>query len=188
MPDQIHRRGKGVLRVTPCHGEGIDLRAGARRTALKGVLQRARASLEHHRYTSGRTATPRPAARQERGLAQRFAAAFTRDDIDAVIRLLTDDAWLTMPPAPHEYHGHDAIAAFLHISADWRAGRRVRLVPTRANTQPAYTCYLADPPGPTAHPTGLLVLTLSDQRISAITHFLDEDLTRHFETVDTHRH
>jgi len=43
-------------------------------------------------------------------------------------------------------------------------------------------------PGRWAASTGLLVLTLSDHRISAITRFLDDNLTRHFELVDTHRH
>ena len=62
------------------------------RTSVKGVLQRARRSIgtpeiSHRRH---RPADPR----NERDLARRFAAAFTADDIDAVIDLLTDDAWL----------------------------------------------------------------------------------------------
>lgn len=52
------------------------------------------------------------------------------------------------------------------------------LVPVRANTQPALASYLGNPaPRPTwaADPAGLLVLTVTGQRIRAITRFhLDE--------------
>jgi RNA polymerase sigma-70 factor (TIGR02960 family) len=153
-------------------------------TAIKGALQRARASLDQRRQAVDPDRTPLPGSPQERDLTQRFADAFTTDDIDGVIKLLTDDAWLTMPPAPHEYQGPAAIAAFLSASATWR-GRRVRLVPTRANTQPAFGCYLTEAEKPTAHPTGLLVLTLSDDRICAITRFLDNDLPRRFGLPET---
>jgi len=82
----------------------------------------------------------------ERHLAGRFAAAVEAGDIDAVLTMLTSDAWLTMPPEPYEYQGQAAIAAFLHHRADLR-GAALRLVPTRANTQPAFGCYLPCPPG-----------------------------------------
>ena len=59
-----------------------------------------------------------------------------------MVALLTDDAWLTMPPLPHAYQGHAAIAAFLR-GAEERRGAPMRLVPTRANTQPAFGCYFA---------------------------------------------
>jgi RNA polymerase sigma-70 factor (ECF subfamily) len=148
--------------------------------AIKGALQRARASLDHHRHALDPDRTPLPDSPQERDVTQRFADAFTADDIDGVITLLTDDAWLAMPPAPHEYHGPAAIAAFLRASSAWRGRRRVRLVPTRANTQPAFGCYLAEADSPIARPIGLLALTLADDRIRAITRFLDEDLPRRF--------
>jgi len=151
--------------------------------AIKGTLQRARASLDHCRTSTGETARGSHSAR-ERQLARRFAQAFTADDIDGIVGLLTDNAWLAMPPAPHEYHGPEAIAAFLRASADWRAGRRIRLVPVRANMQPAFGCYLGDGTGPTAHPTGILVLTPSDERIRGITRFLVGELPRLFGLDD----
>lgn len=143
--------------------------------AVKGALQRARA-----RRTSS-PGTHRPAdSTQERDLAQSFARAFTEDDIDSVIELLTDDAWLAMPPAPHEYDGPVAIGEFMSASAAWRAGRRFRLVPTSANSQPAFGCYLADKVGNDARFTSIIVLTVRDRRISRITHFLDPELSREF--------
>ncbi len=81
-----------------------------------------------------------------------------------------------MPPAPHEYLGAEAIAAFLRASARWRGRRRLVLVPARANAQPAFGCYLTHPDRPTAYPTSIFVLTMSDARISTLTRFLDADL------------
>jgi len=148
-------------------------------TAVKGALQRARASLgEHLAEVKGVGGAPAPGSPRESELARRFADAFTAGDIEGVIALLTDDAWLAMPPAPHEYEGPAAIAAFLRASAGWhrRRGLRLRLAPTRANTQPAFGCFLvADDAA--ERPAGLLVLTLRGDRISAITRFLDRTVS-----------
>jgi RNA polymerase sigma-70 factor (ECF subfamily) len=137
-------------------------------TAIKGILQRARATLEHHRGGADR---PRPGPVQERELGRRFAEAFTAADVDGVIALLTDDAWLSMPPAPHQYHGIDAIASFLRTAFDYRGERRVQLVPAHANTQPAFGSYVSDRAKPIATPAGLIVLAVADDRIQAVTRF-----------------
>ncbi|HEY8473792.1 MAG TPA: hypothetical protein VIL37_14315 [Natronosporangium sp.] len=110
---------------------------------------------------------PGPAARYE--LREAVELAF-------VAALLTDDAWLAMPPAPHEYHGAAAIAAFLRASGQWRRGERLvlELVPTRANRQPAFDCFLRAAGEP--RPAGLAVLTLTGDRIRGITRFLDPAL------------
>ena len=50
------------------------------------------------------------------------------------------------------------------------AGRRFDLVPTRANGQPAFGTYLRTSTG-IRHGTGLFVLTLSGERICAMTRF-----------------
>jgi RNA polymerase sigma-70 factor, ECF subfamily len=55
-----------------------------------------------------------------------------------------------------------------------RWGSRVpRLVPTRANDQPAFGYYLADPDAPAADAHSLIVLTLAGNEICAITRFGD---------------
>src|SRR4029453_7243282 len=102
---------------------------GASHTAVKGALQRARAALERDRASR----PPRPGSATEHDLARRFADAFVAADVDRVVALLTDDAWLSMPPAPHEYQGAGAVAAFLRASFAHRGGRRVRLVPPKPN-------------------------------------------------------
>ncbi|MFE1310453.1 hypothetical protein [Streptomyces sp. NPDC058755] len=101
--------------------------------------------------------------------------ALENSDIDRLVALLTEDAWLTMPPEPLEYQGHTAIAGF-YPRLPWWGGRALRLVPTRANGQPAFGSYLRDPHSPIAHAYGLLVLTLEGDRISALTRFGDNSL------------
>ena len=126
-------------------------------TVVKGLLQRARA------------ATPAPPEHPaDPTLPDRFAAAFTARDLPALLALLTDEAWLAMPPAPHEYQGATAIAAFLTASPTWRLSLPLRLTPTKVNTQPSYACFLDNAPA------GLLVLTPHHNRVSALTRFLPD--------------
>jgi RNA polymerase sigma-70 factor (TIGR02960 family) len=158
---------------------------GTSPTAVKGTLQRARAALNRSRGESG-APEPRPSSDTERAVARRFADAYVAADIDAVIALLTDDAWLSMPPAPHEYRGHAAIRSFLRASFGFRGDRRVRLVPTRANTQPGLASYISEPNKPNgpngvaASPGGLFVLSLAGPRIYAVTRFHVDELYPRF--------
>jgi RNA polymerase sigma-70 factor (TIGR02960 family) len=143
---------------------------GTSPTAVKGALQRARAALGRAR--AGRTGpAPRPGPAAEQQLARRFADAYVAADVPGIVGLLTDDAWLSMPPAPHEYHGPDAIAGFLRASFAYRGDGRLRLLPTRANTQPAFGSYLGGPGEPLGTPAGLFVLTMAGDRIQAVTRF-----------------
>jgi RNA polymerase sigma-70 factor (ECF subfamily) len=143
---------------------------GTGETALKGVLQRARASLDKHRADEN----PRPPSSDvDRDLTRRFADAFVAGDVSSVVELLTDDAWLSMPPAPQAYHGREAVAEFLAASAAWRGERPIRLIPTRVNGQPAFGYYLADSDRDFEYPPGLTVLTIRANRIHAIIRFLE---------------
>jgi RNA polymerase sigma-70 factor (TIGR02960 family) len=147
--------------------------------AVKGALQRARAALRERLPAADRERAPRPNSAGERRLVGRFADAVQSGDIGEIVSLLTDDALLTMPPQPLEYQGHDAISAFLLQRADLR-GAPLRVVPTRANTQPAFGCYLPDAHGAIARPYGLIVLTLEGEAVAAITWFADTGVFPHF--------
>jgi hypothetical protein len=114
----------------------------------------------------------RASLRVWREIVGRFAAAVESGDIEGVVALLSDDAWLTMPPEPYEYQGRAAIARFLDDRGR-RRGANFKLVPTGANGQPAFGCYLPDSHTPIAHAYGLMVLTLRRDEISAITWFGD---------------
>jgi RNA polymerase sigma-70 factor (ECF subfamily) len=137
--------------------------------SVNSALKRARASLQR-RLLPAADAEPAPAAGSpaEGAIVAKFVSAWESVDIDALIALLTDDVFMSMPPLPLEYQGRDVVARFCALL--FGADRRFDLVPTRANGQPAFGAYLRTPDG-TRHGTGLYVLTLSGDRISAMTRF-----------------
>jgi RNA polymerase sigma-70 factor (ECF subfamily) len=143
--------------------------------AIKGTLQRGRAALENSHNTTD-LRPPQPRSAEERELARRFADAYLAADIDGVLRLLTNDAWLSMPPAPHQYHGLDAIRSFLEASFAFRGERGVYLIPGRANNQPSFASYVSDQQESIAKPAGFFVLNLAGDHILAMTRFHREDL------------
>jgi RNA polymerase sigma-70 factor (TIGR02960 family) len=147
--------------------------------AVKGALQRARATLGRRLPGADRDRAPRPNSARERELVGRFADAVEAGDYDDIVAMLTDDARLTMPPQPLEYQGPDAVGAFLRHRAQVR-GASLRVVPTRANTQPAFGCYLPDAHSAIARAYGLIVLTLEGDAVAAITWFSDTAVFPHF--------
>jgi len=84
------------------------------------------------------------------------------------VALLTDDVFISMPPMPFEYEGQDVVARL--FASIFRSGRRFDLVRTRANGQPAFGAYLRGTAG-IRHGIGLIVLTLTGDRICAMTRF-----------------
>jgi RNA polymerase sigma-70 factor (TIGR02960 family) len=147
----------------------------ASEVSVNSALQRARATLAAQLPAASRDAAPAPRSARERELTSAFADAFEAADTDRLVALLTDDAWLSMPPEPLEYQGHAAIAEFYQTRAWWGV-RAVRVVPTRANNQPAFGYYFADEDAPVAYGHGLVVLTLAGDKICAITRFGDTSL------------
>jgi RNA polymerase sigma-70 factor (TIGR02960 family) len=133
--------------------------------SVNSALKRARAGLETRQ--GDRDPAPAPGSRAEEATVARFVTAYESADLDALVELFTDDVFVSMPPMPFEYEGLEAVVRF---SASILAGRRFDLVPTRANGQPAFGTYLRAPTG--LRPgTGLFVLTLSGDRICALTRF-----------------
>jgi RNA polymerase sigma-70 factor (TIGR02960 family) len=147
--------------------------------SVNNLLRRARAAFESRLPAAGRDRAPLPNSKVEREVVGSFADAVEAGDIDTLVTLLTDDAWLTMPPEPWEYQGPAAIGVFLR-DREIRRGVRLRLVPTRANSQPAFGVYLPDPQSDIARAYSLFVLTLEGDRVSAITWFGDSSFFPHF--------
>jgi RNA polymerase sigma-70 factor (ECF subfamily) len=152
---------------------------GTSQDAVNSLLQRARAAFETRLPATPRVRAPLPNSAREREIVGRFADAVEAGDTDGIVALLAGDAWLTMPPQPYEYQGAEAIGAFLQDRAS-RRGAALRLVATRANMQPAFGCYFPCPHTQIARPYGLLILTLADEKISAITWFTDNSLFPQF--------
>jgi RNA polymerase sigma-70 factor (TIGR02960 family) len=138
--------------------------------SVNGALQRARATLGTRLRPADRERAPLPRSPRERELLGRFADALQSADIQRMVAVLSDDAWLTMPPEPFEFQGHAAIAKFF-LDCYWWGTHLIRLVPTRANNQPAFGYYLGGPQAPIMPAQGLMVLTLEGDHICAITRF-----------------
>ncbi|SFG95352.1 sigma-70 family RNA polymerase sigma factor [Streptomyces mirabilis] len=137
--------------------------------SVKSTLKRARASLQHRRPTADdREPPPASGSPSEDAIVSKFVRAWESADLDALVALLTDDVFMSMPPMPFEYQGLDLVARF--CAGIFRADRRFDLIPTRANGQPAFGAYLRAPNG-ISHGTGLYVLTLTGDRICAMTRF-----------------
>jgi RNA polymerase sigma-70 factor (ECF subfamily) len=147
--------------------------------AVTSALKRARGVLDHGLPGPGPEGAPLPDSPRERRIVDGFVHAFEAGDVDAIVALLTDDAWLTMPPLPLEYQGPEAIRNFLATVA-MRDGLLHVLIATRANGQPAFGYYLRDPRTPILHAHGVLVLTLAGDRITALTRFHDNSLLKIF--------
>jgi RNA polymerase sigma-70 factor (TIGR02960 family) len=146
--------------------------------SVTSALKRARATLERRRSVPGeREPPPPPGSAAEQELVERLTGAFEAADVDGIVALLTDDAWLTMPPLPLEYQGRELAAQFLTATA-FRPGWTARLIATRANGQPAFGFYVRDPEAGVSHAVGLLVITLSGPRICAMARFDAGNLPR----------
>jgi len=152
---------------------------------INSALQRARATLERERsaarITRGHAVT---ATSTEDALVRRLIDAWHTADIAAVISLLTDDVVLSMPPQPERYVGRDV---FMFLATVPGGGRldRFRLVPTRANRQPAVGIYYraGDTGDFRAH--ALLVLAIRGEAIASLVRFADPNLFGRFELPAT---
>jgi RNA polymerase sigma-70 factor (TIGR02960 family) len=137
--------------------------------SVNSALKRARAGLQRrHPATADQEPPPAAGSPSEGAIVARFVRAWEAADMGALVALLTDDVFMSMPPMPFEYEGRDVVARF--CASLFGAGRRFDLVPTRANGQPAFGAYLRGPTG-VSHGVGLYVLTLAGDRICALTRF-----------------
>ena len=130
--------------------------------SVTSALKRAR-----RRPARGRVRRAPPAPATD-ALVARFVRAYESADVVALVAMLTDDVFISMPPMPYEYVGLDLAARF--CAGILGGGRRFELVATRANGQPAFVTCLHGPDG-SHRATGLLVLTLDGGRVSALTRF-----------------
>jgi RNA polymerase sigma-70 factor (ECF subfamily) len=137
--------------------------------SANSALKRARAGLQRRWTPDAQRQGPAvDVSRAEAAIVAKFADAYGAGDLDALVALLTDDVFMSMPPMPLEYRGREIVARFFLLI--FRANRRFALVHTRANGQPAFGAYLRTPTGPFPG-VGFVVLTLEGDRISAMSRF-----------------
>jgi RNA polymerase sigma-70 factor (ECF subfamily) len=159
-----------VLRdVLGFHANEVAEMLGSTTESVNSALKRARASSQRRQPASaGREPPPTAGSPAEEMLVAEFVRAYESADIEALVALLTDDVFMSMPPTPLEYEGRHVVARFCALL--FGAGRKYDLVPARANGQPAFGLYV-HAPGGIRHGTGLVVVTLAGDRICAMTRF-----------------
>lgn len=108
-------------------------------------------------------------------LLARYAEAWERRDVDAIVAMLAADATYSMPPLTQWYRGHDEIRTFL---IDGPGQDQWRFVPSQANGQPAFGTYLWVDDKEAFVPGGLDVLTIRGTRVVEVVSFLTADLTK----------
>lgn len=145
--------------------------------SVNSSLQRARAKLEREardgRLAIDRTAPPDAVAGR---ILRRFVRAWEAVDIDGLVALLREDSVLTMPPFPMRFVGPKGIGEFFSRVPAGGVLDQIRLVPTRANDQPAVAAYMLAPEEGIHRAYGIMVLTLDADRIAEIIGFSEPPL------------
>jgi RNA polymerase sigma-70 factor (ECF subfamily) len=144
--------------------------------AVDSVLQRAHKAIEERVPARTQQATLRALGDGElRQIVDRFADAWGRNDVDAIVAMLADDVRIAMPPWPRWYSGLDAVKTFL---GNWPLAvrKRWRVLATGANSQPAVAGYLWDEQTTAFRPETIIVLTLRGPRVAEITAFRSPEL------------
>jgi len=150
-------------------------------TSVNSALQRARATLAKRLPPPGGDGpSPAISERAERSLLARYMRAWEQGDMRALAGLLKEDAVLTMPPAPTWFQGRKAIAAFFHSLCFAEEPKRLRLLPTGANGQPACAAYEWNGAMGLYRFTGIMVLRLDRGLVGEITGFGDPGLSASF--------
>ena len=173
------QRATLVLRdVLGYHAAEVAQMLGTTQEAVNSALKRARATVDTHLADTGSGRPARqPDTAAEHRLTARLTDALERADLDSLIELLVTDVRLSMPPAMLEYRGIET-ARRVYAAVIFRPGRAYRVVPTRANGQPALGLYLADPHASLYRAYCLLVITTNGDHITAITSFTTNVMTR----------
>jgi RNA polymerase sigma-70 factor (ECF subfamily) len=145
--------------------------------SVNSALKRARAGLQQRLPSSAAEPSPTADSPAEDAIVAKFVNAYESADLDALLALLTDDVFMSMPPMPLEYEGRDLVVQF--CAGLFGAGRQFTLIRTRANGQPAFGAYVQTPTG-VRHGTGLITITLAGNQISAMSHF-ESSVLPHFD-------
>jgi RNA polymerase sigma-70 factor, ECF subfamily len=146
--------------------------------SVNSALQRARATLKVRLPLSRLEWAPSsdPSA-AERVLLDRYIYAHERGDVNALAELLREDVRFSAPPSPRWHDGRQAFLASARRSA---AAGRFRLVPTRANMQPAAGSYVRRSGDPNYRALAIDVLRIENGLVAEITVFLRPDLFEAF--------
>lgn len=151
--------------------------------AVNSALQRARATTEAwHEGRSARTALNAD-DEQGRKLLAAYVRAWEAGDMDALAKLLREDATLTMPPVPTWFRGRAVVARFLGFMLPTMGVQR--LVAIEASGAPGFAVYVRAPGDEAFRAQGIQVLDVDAAGVARIDMFLDPTLFARFGLGDT---
>jgi RNA polymerase sigma-70 factor (ECF subfamily) len=136
--------------------------------SVTSALKRARTTVQQQ--SAGREPQPMPGSAAEQHLVAKLTAAYEMGSVDELVALLAEDVLLAMPPIPLLYQGRALVAEFLQAFV-FAPGNNFRLVPVRANGQPAFGIYLRGPADDVSRANGVMAFTLTEREICAMTRF-----------------
>jgi RNA polymerase sigma-70 factor, ECF subfamily len=153
--------------------------------AVNSTLHRARTVMRSTHHRTGLAAVPDrpPGNAVARHLLDAYVRAWSTDDVDGLLATMREDVRLAMPPSPTWFDGRPAVADALRIwvFGTLRPPSGYRLVPTRANGQPAAVFGPADDP---SRLDGLQVLEFDARdRLASATIFLNPTLAERFRPL-----
>jgi RNA polymerase sigma-70 factor (ECF subfamily) len=141
--------------------------------SVTSALQRARVTVQERLPERSQQSTLRMLGdRRTRDLARRYADAMERGDIGTLSAMLTDDVTWSMPPIPTWFTGREPALDFL---ARYPLLGRWKHRPARASGQLAVACYAYDEDRGGFIPAVIDVLTLTGDKIAAVTGFMTAD-------------
>ena len=153
-------------------GEEVAAALEATPASVYSLLQRAHASVDDRLPERSQQQTLRSLGDERLStIVDRYVDAWARNDVDAIVEMLTEGATAAMPPFPNRFRGREAFIIGLRAGA-LDGIQRWRLLPTSANGQLAMGAYRLDPSGVYV-PNHLAVLSLSGGRIDQLHAFHD---------------
>ncbi|MGA9747826.1 MAG: sigma-70 family RNA polymerase sigma factor [Nocardioides sp.] len=142
--------------------------------AVNSALQRAHAQMEKVQAEGVDRDTVAEPTPEQKELLERYVQAFWDKDIDAIVAMLTRDAIWEMPPFAGWYQGADNIGRLIDTQCPGGV-HDMRMLPTRANGQPAFGLYMRHEEGD-FRPFHLQVLTLDGTRVEHVGAFFGDDI------------
>ena len=149
--------------------------------ALKSLLQRARARLEQH--TVADEELTEPTEEGARRVLERYITAFEQSDLNAIERLLADDAILEMTGTATWFSGKATCMPFIAAQAIGQAGDW-RMIPLHANGQLAVAAYHHGD-GDSYHPFAIVVLATTPTHLTRISLFAEPTLFSRYGLAPT---
>jgi RNA polymerase sigma-70 factor, ECF subfamily len=167
-------------------GDTLDMTVAS----VNSALQRARKAVDERLPEQSQQETLRTLGDDEvRAIVERYMDAWERGDVEGIVALLAEEATITMPPMATWFRGDGLVVFLTEWAFSGRAynaegNRRVRVVPARANGQPALGTYSWNEEAAAYLPTVLQVLTFTGDRITEITGFVDPSVFPGFGLPD----